>query len=264
MYSRRFFMKVLIGIGDSWTQGEGGYPDNVWKENNGRMWKKISESMDLIPVEQENSWVNRLSQLLNYTPINLGQRAIGNRGAVRSLYVGNLDQYTDGTIILMLSGFDRFDLFHKDWRNHYKFTTLWPQMSHKEEHVLYQKLYHEDAAAIETACCILEAQNFAKANGFNFIFANAFDVRGKEYFDNKCPEVSSKINWQQYVHTHTDYKCFAQLLVRRDGLCAEEFDAVAEFYPKMPYPAKYMTNDIHPTIEGYKLIAEEIKRIFYV
>jgi len=32
----------------------------------------------------------------------------------------------------------------------------------------------------------------------------------------------------------------------------------------MEWPATYMTNDMHPTIEGYKLIAEEFKRIFYV
>ena len=60
------------------------------------------------------------------------------------------------------------------------------------------------------------------------------------------------------------YACFAQLLVRKDGLCEETFEAVVDYYPKMDYPATYMTNDIHPTQQGYKLIAEEIKRIFYV
>ena len=58
-------MKALIGIGDSWTQGEGGSPDEMWEANNGRMWKKLSESLHLIPIEQENSWVNRLAQHLN-------------------------------------------------------------------------------------------------------------------------------------------------------------------------------------------------------
>ncbi len=126
-------MKVLIGIGDSWTQGEGGYPDDIWKANNGRMWKKLSESLHLIPIEQENSWVNKLAQHLNYTPVNLGQRAIGNRGAVRSLYLNDVSQYTGGTVALMLSGFDRFDLFQKQWKDdHYKFETLWPHMEHKD------------------------------------------------------------------------------------------------------------------------------------
>jgi hypothetical protein len=257
---------AIIGIGDSWTQGEGGYPEHIWTENNGRMWKRLDESKHLISIENENSWVNRLALMLNSTPVNLGQRAIGNRGAARTLYLNDLSQYKNSTVVMLLSGFDRFDLFHKDWQtDHYKFSTLWPFRDDKERNVFYlNNLYSEEAAAVETACSILEAQTFAKANNFNFIFGNGFEMRGKEYFDNMCPTVSKQIDWDRYVHTHTDYTCFAQLLVRKDGLCAETFEAVADYYPKMDWPAKYMTNDIHPTIEGYKVIAEEIRNIFYV
>lgn len=257
---------AIIGIGDSWTQGEGGYPEHIWKENNGRMWKRLDESKHLIPVEHENSWVKRLADLLDYTPVNLGQRAIGNRGAVRTLYLNDLDQYTNGAVVLIVSGFERFDLFHEDWQTeHYKFSTLWPFRDDKERNIYYLKnFYSEQAAAVETACSILEAQTFAKANGFAFIFGNGFEMRGEEYLKNMCPEVANKIDWNRCIHTHTDYKCFAQLFVRLDGLCAEDYETVANYYPKMDWPAKYMTNDIHPTIEGYKLMAEEIKRIFYV
>lgn len=257
---------VIIGIGDSWTQGEGGYPKQLWEENNGRMWKKIYESKHLIPIEHENSWVKRLADILDYTPVNLGQRGIGNRGAVRTLYLNNFKNYTKGTVILILTGFDRFDLFESHWANdHYKFKTLWPFLDHKEEHIFYGKnLYSEESAAIETVCSILEAQNFAKANNFDFIFANGFEMRGEEYLKQMCPEVADKIDWSRCVHTHTDYDCFARLFVRLDGLCAEDYATVVDYYPKMDWPAKYMTNDMHPTIEGYKLIAQEIKRIFYV
>lgn len=259
-------MKALIGIGCSWTQGEGGYPPEIWRKNGGRMWLKLAESRHLIPVEQENSWVNRLAKKIDYVPINLGQRAIGNRGAVRSLYLNNYSQYSGGTVIFMLTGYDRFDFFNKEWQtDHYKFITMWPHRDDKEEHRLYASAIHNDpGVAVETACCILEAQNFAKVNGFEFIFANGFETRGKEYFDSMCPEVSKQIDWSRYVHTYTDYICFAQLLVRKDGLCDETYDAITSFYPKMPYPAKYMTNDLHPTQSGYEVIAEEIKRIFYV
>lgn len=258
-------MKALIGIGDSWTQGEGGYPEEMWKANNGRMWKRLQESKDLIPIERQNSWVNQLSQMINHQPINLGQRAIGNRAAVRTLYLNDFKDYSKGTIFFMLSGFDRFDFFSKDWRNdHYQFETFWPSVPEKERNLFYLKhLYSDEASAAETACSILEAQTFAKANNFDFIFANAFELRGKEYFDHMCPSLSEKIDWDRYLHTYVDYKCFAQLLVRKDGLCGDDYDSVANFYPKLPYPAKYMTNDIHPTIEGYKIIAEEIKKIFY-
>tara|TARA_B110000503_G_scaffold28131_1_gene44937 strand:- start:17995 stop:18768 length:774 start_codon:yes stop_codon:yes gene_type:complete len=257
-------LKALIGIGDSWTQGEGGYTDEVWKANNGRMWKKLSESMHLIPMEQENSWVNRLAQNLDYASINLGQRAIGNRGAVRSLYLNDVSQYTSGTVVLILTGFERFDLFNEHWQDdHYKFHTLWPFLDHKDIHKLYQKVYSEKAAAVETACCILEAQNYAKANNFDFIFGNGFEIRGQEYLNRMCPEVSNKIDWNKCIHTHTDYDCFARLFARKDNVCADDYESIAKFYPAMLYPATYMTNDMHPTIEGYKLIAAEIKRIFF-
>jgi hypothetical protein len=76
--------------------------------------------------------------------------------------------------------------------------------------------------------------------------------------------IYDKIDWNRCIHSHTDYGCFAQLFVRRDGLCAEDYETVSNYYPNMEWPATYMTNDMHPTIEGYKLIAEEFKRIFYV
>ena len=257
---------AVIGIGDSWTQGEGGYPEHIWKENNGRMQKNIYESKDLIPIEHENSWVRRLADLLDYSPVNLGQRAMGNRGAVRTLYLNDFTNYTDGVVALILTGFDRFDLFAPHWQtDHYQFKTLWPFLNHKEEHIFYGKnLYSEEAAAVETACTIIEAQNFAKINGFDFIFGNGFEVRGEEYLRHMCPEVANKIDWSRCIHSHTDYGCFAQLFVRRDGLCAEDYETVSNYYPNMEWPATYMTNDMHPTIEGYKLIAEEFKRIFYV
>ena len=174
-------MKALIGIGDSWTQGEGGYTDEVWKANNGRMWKKLSESMHLIPMEQENSWVNRLAQNLDYASINLGQRAIGNRGAVRSLYLNDVSQYTSGTVVLILTGFERFDLFNEHWQDdHYKFHTLWPFLDHKDIHKLYQKVYSEKAAAVVKPLVWVEHKDFY-ANFKTSFFYNP--VTGESRFE---------------------------------------------------------------------------------
>ena len=258
-------MNVLVGIGDSWTQGEGGYPESLWKENNGRMWKPLSESKHLIPIENSNSWVKQLADILSYVPINLGQRAIGNRGAVKTLYLNNINDYPKGVIIFLLAPFSRFDFFSEDWKTeHYKFQTLHPGMANKDRNIFYtNNFYNEQAEAIETICNILEAQTFAKANGFDFIFANAFELKGKDYLIQQCPEIANKINWKCYLHEYVDYKCLAQLLVRKDGLCSDDYESVINYYPKMAYPATYMTNDFHPTIKGYRVIAEEIKRVFF-
>jgi hypothetical protein len=255
-------MKSVIGLGCSWTQGEGGYTEETWKQYNGWVRLETEKGKHLIPEEQEASWVNQLCKnyLTDYTPINLGQRGIGNRGAVRMLYLTDLDTVSEATIVLMLSGFDRFDYFAENWRHeHYKFKTLWPQLRHREEFIVYSKLLHnEPAVAVETACCIIEAQTFARAHGFKFVFANAFDHRSRDYFDIYCPEVANRINWDNYFHNSVDYKSFAELLIKKDGKTS--FKEAMSFYSKLSWPSEYITNCIHPTAKGYKLIAEELAK----
>ena len=50
--------KYIIGLGCSWTQGEGGYPEEVWKEHGGRVQVRFRSDHYLRKIEHENSWVN--------------------------------------------------------------------------------------------------------------------------------------------------------------------------------------------------------------
>ena len=73
--------KYIIGLGCSWTQGEGGYPDSVWQSHGGRVQVRGKSDYYLREIEHENSWVNVLCRdhFPEYEPVNLGVRGIGNK-----------------------------------------------------------------------------------------------------------------------------------------------------------------------------------------
>lgn len=270
-------MNVLFGLGCSWTQGEGGYPEEIWKEYNGRINLPMHKSYHLISTENENSWVNVLCRdhIKDYVPYNLGQRGIGNRGSVRSLYLTNLDfsKIDNGIVVFMLSGFERFDFFRTGWTDaklcfksdikdaaHYNFQTIWPHLGTNKLWNIYTKqVYAEDVTAAETVCSIVEAQTFCKANGLKFVLANAFDNRGKEYLYKHCGNLANRVDWSCYIHEYRNYNTFAELLIKKDNwLSPEEEINYITYYSKLPYPKKHLTNCLHPTIDGYKVIAEEL------
>lgn len=275
-------MKVIVGLGCSWTQGEGGYPDELWKQYNGKINLPMHKSYHLIEHEHENSWVNVLCKdhLTDYVPCNLGQRGIGNRGSARSLYLTNVDfsKVEDGVVVFMLSGYERFDFFRDSWKNtdvcfksdvkdagHYNFQTVWPHLGNSKLWDIYaRQVYADDATAIETLCSILEVQTFCKANGLKFVLANAFDDRGKEFLYEHCGKLADKVDWTCYIHDYRNYKAFVNLLVEKDNwLSAEMQTHYYEHYSNLDYPKKYLTNCIHPTIDGYKVIAEELRAFIH-
>jgi hypothetical protein len=270
-------MNVLFGLGCSWTQGEGGYPEEIWKEYNGKINLPMHKSYHLIEHEHRNSWVNVLCRdyLSEYIPYNLGQRGIGNRGSARSLYLTNIDfsKVENGIVVFMMSGYERFDFFRDSWKNtkicyksdtkdagHYNFQTVWPHLGNSKLWDIYtRQVYAEDATAIETLCNILEVQTFCKANNLKFVLANAFDDRGKDFLYEHCDKLANKVDWSCYIHNFRDYKTFVELLVRKDNWLSDEMQPqYYNHYSNLDYPKKHLTNCIHPNVDGYKVIAEEL------
>ena len=80
--------KILIGLGDSFTQGQGACGEDIWEKYNWDM-KNVPESDERIvdTIFYENSWVNQLCEnhLTDYTAINLGMVGRGNRASVKQL-----------------------------------------------------------------------------------------------------------------------------------------------------------------------------------
>ena len=282
--------KYIVGLGCSWTQGEGGYPEHIWNEHNGHVQLRGVPDQHLRVYEHENSWVNVLCRdhFPEYTPMNLGARGIGNNAAVHQLHFCDRIDWanSEGYIVLLLSGFERYDFFHQTPRyknnhddgysngdyTHYKWRTAWPISGEGgEEEPLWatygKMLWSEQFQASSQLMALLDLQTFAKAHGFKVIVANAFNQYPKKnaldgvqtYIIQQTGRMAMKFDWSTYLHTKTEYTAMVQRLVELDGLMnPQDWGGHYEFYQKRAWPAKYLTNCIHPTIEGYKFIAKEL------
>ena len=279
--------KYIVGIGCSWTQGEGGYPDDIWKRYGGRVQLRGVDDYLLRHIEHENSWVNVLCRdhFTDYEPINLGARGIGNRAAVHQLHFCDKIDWnnSEGIIVLMLSGFERFDFFREQplgpngqddkYSNgdyvHYKWRTMWPVLGHgggeQELWAVYAtKLWSEQFVASEAMMALLDLQTFAKAHGFKVVVANGFNQSPggvKQYLKDNTKSLADKFDWGTYLHETTPYGAFVQKLVELDGILKpEDWGGFHSYYSKRSWPAKYLTNceGAHPTLEGYKVIGAEL------
>lgn len=269
--------KYIIGTGCSWTEGEGAYPEHVWKEYEGRVHRRAPADY-LYPFEQENSWVNVLTRdhLTDYQSVNLGIKGIGNRAAVKQLYLTDKVnwQEDEGVVVLMLSGLDRFDFVVRKgpgggYNNHYY--TMWPYKRSPEEsdhnaplwEAYGDLVWSPEMAAMELFCNIKEAEQFVKSTKFKLVIANAFHHEplpwviktflGDSYYN--------RIDWSMFVHddTASGNYAFIHELIELDGVMdMRDKNAFYGVYPKFDWPQKYLTNDIHPTIDGYKHIASRL------
>lgn len=276
--------KYIIGLGCSWTQGEGGYPDEIWHQYNGRPQISLRGHCDyhIRHYEHENSWVNVLCRdhFNDHIPINLGVKGIGNRAAVEQLHFCDKIDWDNstGTIVLLLSGFERLDLpstfsggdgqddgYSNGEYLHYKWNTAWPVESHHKFWKFYAKeLWSERFVATGQMLTLLNLQAFAKSKGFNLIVANAFNQRNEgiiEYLRANTGALCDKFDWSCYLHNTTDYVAFVQKLVQLDNIMdPNDWPGFHQYYFKRKWPAEYLTNceGAHPTIKGYKVIADEL------
>ena len=281
--------KYIIGLGCSWTQGEGGYPEEIWKQYNGSPQRALrcKDDYAIRHYEHENSWVNVLCRdhFPEYEPVNLGVKGIGNRAAVGQLHFCDKVDFNNSTgiIVLMLSGFERLDLFQQyphtsDGQNdfysknefrHYKWRTAWPIPNHSTGDTSYwdvyaRELWSEQFVSAHQMCNLLELQTFAKAYGYKVVVANGFNQRQegiKQYLRDNAGYLVDKFDWSTYIHDTTPYSAFVQKLVELDGLIQpEHWGGFHQYYSQRDWPAKYLTNcdGAHPTLDGYKAIGSEL------
>ena len=290
--------KYIVGLGCSWTQGEGGYPQEVVDAHNGRTQIRVGQPGQpdsdyyLCVHELENSWVNQLTKhhFPEYKSLNLGVKGIGNKAAVDQLHF--VDQHdledAEGIIVFMLSGFERFDVFQErpkdnsgfenpdSYNNgeyrHEKWRTAWPIEQKDGDGAFWtcyaRELWSEQFVASHAMVTLLNLQTFAKANNFKIVLANAFNQRPEgiyEWLKEYTGKLVDKFDWSCYIHNETDYEAFMQKLVELDGkLSKEDWGAYHSVYnPRnLDTHSEYLTNDegSHPTIKGYRVIADEIAK----
>ena len=104
----------------------------------------------------------------------------------------------------------------------------------------------------------------ARSAGKEVMFkGKAYKVVGMEEGIAAKPAVAifsaDKFDWSTYIHNTTDYEAFMEKLVQLDGKL-DDWRHYYKFYRQLPYPSEYLTNcdGSHPTIKGYKVIADEL------
>jgi hypothetical protein len=264
--------KVIVGIGDSFTQGVGGWSKETYDRCNGFI-DPLNIPPNLTREMYDNSWVKQLyrNHMPDYLPINLGVMGTGNRAAVKELYLNpdlQLHKAKEVIVIWLLSGMERFDFVNKEFPSKHHFYTMWPNYwdkntTDKKLWAAYAKsVYSDKFAVVEALMNIREAEMICKANGWKFVVASAFEQRyTKEFFLNTLKEHNQNlidtVPWDRFIYPN-GMKSFMELLLDLDGNRHMADGEFYEHYSKLKYPTNYITNCMHPTVEGYRIIAEKI------
>jgi hypothetical protein len=270
--------KLIIGLGDSFTQGVGSWDKQTYKLYGGFI-DPLKVPRNLEVEMYEYSWVSQLctNHLPTFTPVNFGATGKGNRASVKELYLNpkvKIGKAKKAILILMLSGIERFDFINKGFEEHHHFFAMWPNpwdknTTHKQLWEAYARdIWSEKFVCLEALLNIREADMFAKANGWNFIVASAFDQRiTRENFIDKIgkehTELIDSIPWDKFLYPQ-GCKSFMQLLLRYDGREELADGAFYDYYSKLKEPTEYITNCMHPTREGYRIMAEELYKFIEV
>jgi lysophospholipase L1-like esterase len=273
--------KLIIGLGDSFTQGVGAYTDETWKKHNGKI-EVFTNEQDLVAEQYEGSWVNQLCQthFKGWIPVNMGHAGVGNRAAVKQLYINtrvDIEKASEVIVVLLLSGMERFDFFRKDYdnKNHHSFQAMWPNpqdpgATHAELWKAYrEELYSEKFIAYEVILNILEAQTFCQAHGYKFVFGSAFDLRANRHWllKNLCglltvleptnKKLIDKIDWKNYIYPK-GCDSFLQYLLKLEGKEHLSSGGWWTHYTNLDGPTEYITNCAHPTRKGHTVISNII------
>lgn len=264
--------KILIGLGDSFTHGIGSWSKEDYANHDGFI-DPLNMDRHMEMKAFENSWVNQLQRnyLKDHIPANFGMMGVGNRGAVKELYLNpdiKFENAEDGVLIYFMSGMERFDFIERGFFQNCHFYTMWPNPNDPDStnqklwNVYASDLWSEKFVVIETILNIKEAETFCKAHGYKLVLASAFDQRitrdhfikvlGKEHI-----KLVDSIKWKNFLYPK-GYISFLELLLDLEGKRNLVNGGYIDYFSKLKYPSRYITNCCHPTQEGYSIIAKEI------
>jgi hypothetical protein len=271
---------VVIGLGDSFTQGVGAYSLETWnsiKKNAGTY--NISGQF-FVEEQGKNNWVRQLAEkfLPGYKTMSLGVNGAGNRAAVKELYLNPLPPDVGHVIVILMStGIERFDFLKNNKttsgpENHQKWKTIWPSISSERADIgdlemQYAKhVWSEKTDAIEFLLNVAEAQSFCKANNYTFLFGSAFEERINKkdlsrILNEDLKTYIDTVDWDNYICPTdcTDFMNYIRKIENNPNIT--DFYNGQLFASKMSQPLTYITPCYHWTIEGSNLVAKEIYKI---
>jgi hypothetical protein len=290
--------KILIGLGDSFTEGHGACTNELWEKCNWNL-DKLPDGfgVDYQKSFYENSWVHKLckNHLTDYIPINLGMTGRGNRGAVKELYLHpelKMETAREKIVVFMLSGYERFDFVHREFNQHIHYQTMWPRIcKNTKQKDLWETygeyVYSDRVAIIEMLLGVAEVKMWCKANNATLILTSAFrpDYKMGIFKDkilNNCEcdggktpnyllkqveyvdRIVNIIDWDDFLYPK-GYSCFSDYLLHLEGredlvnnMNENLFYNFGQSLEKMS-PKGYITNCSHPSEKGH----EEIAKVLY-
>ena len=278
--------KILIGLGDSFTQGHGACNIKIWdkyKWDDKKMYEEYFH--DVVESGFNNSWVNQLckNHLTDFIPINFGLSGRGNRAAAKELYLHpelNIELPKEKIVVYMLTGYERFDFVNKDYEvGHHKFNTMWPNPDCGNDlrtvgNEYMNHVWSDRMGLIELLLNIAEVKNWCKVHNAKFILTSAFTptinkqfmtdhiigdlLYGKESHVEKLVNI---IDWDEFFYPD-GFRCITDYLLSLE----ERTDLINEFsswnYYEFAYghkkmtPKGYITKCAHPSNDGHKEIAK--------
>ena len=263
--------KLLIGIGCSFTQGQGSPSVEVWEKFN---WN-IPNDHIILEVEHEEiagSWVHQIcdNHMPDWAPINLGERGGGNRASAKyltALYPElNLeDPKKEKIVVFMLTGTERYSIVHGDWeeRFHGIFRTLWPSLDSDDEvWRAYANFYSEKGTLIENYFAIKEVKDWCKYNNAKLLLVSAFDF---SYHKDYMPiSLKSKIdvNFDLNLWLPEGHPSVFHMLLDKDGFGYNiqngGYWSELNYSEKYPKGTEHVSRCCHPNLKGHAVIAEKM------
>lgn len=263
---------VIVGLGDSFTQGIGAYPLSTWQSIPNKPSLYNISGQYFIEEQGKHNWVKQLrnNYLPNYKVYNLGVNGGGNKATIRELYLHPLPQNLGNVIIiLMATGIERYDLLKqsdfttgKNW--HQKWQTIWPTISDRGPISRLEKEYLEQIwsprnDALEFLFNVRDVQNYCKSNGFKFMFASAFDSTiSKEEIVKNLDDKAEFIHiadWNDFINLKP-YNSFMDMLNQLEGNKRMSMHEIFKARADTSVPTKYITPCSHWSIDGCKKVAE--------
>lgn len=284
--------KILIGLGDSFTQGEGACPIELWEKYE---WNKtkmnLDDNTDVLESQYKNSFINKICEnyLTDFIPLNFGMAGRGNRAAANELFLHpelNMENTKEKIVIFTLSGRERFDFVHKEYADHVHFKTLWPSINQdnpeKEFFGNYAKFVHGiKSSVIELLLNISIVKTWCKANNAKLILLSGFEadinrqslidkIRGVSHDDNtmyrepkRVEGLVDLIDWNTFLYPNNK-SCISDLLLsleQREDLIdvkhPENFMLYSNSFDKMSTYG-YVTKCAHPSQKGHEIISKII------
>ena len=289
--------KIIIAIGDSFTEGHGACSMELWEKCNWDL-NNVPDNMgyEYQKSYYDNSWVHQLcrNHLTDYIPINLGMTGRGNRGPIKELYLHpeiGMERAKEKIVVLMLSGYERFDFVHREFNQHIHYQTMWPKITHdKNQKDLWEAygeyVFSDRVAIIEMLLGIAEVKTWCKAHNADLIVTSAFrvDYKRDEFVnrilnDCECNEgktpnylkeqveyvnrIVDIVDWNNFLYPN-GFGCFSDYLLH-----LEDLDKLTNNYDENLFykygqsldkliPKGYITNCSHPSIKGHEEMAKTI------